>query len=220
MRGKALGGLDPVSGRNSGQGRTQPARPPKLQSCSAAPPSSALEWSARRACAHAPCTARSPRGDVIGRRHAEVGPRNLCHTSLTFAGVVVIGPGRVVTPSSPDAWWRGRARGLCLSRVEAEGRGRGKAANRGGSGRGGKVAGRIWRTRSLCTRCAARRRRRPTANARPTSAQRGPGRGPSGPAGNDRAVPPPASAPLPGPGGVCPGGVCSDGPPPEPRRRA
>lgn len=84
----------------------------------------------------------------------------------------------------------GQARGRCLSRVGAEGRGRGKAVNRGGSGRGWKVAARRWRTRSLCTRCAARQPwPRPTVNARPTSAQRGPGRGPTGPAGNDGAAP-------------------------------
>lgn len=72
------------------------------------------------------------------------------------------------------------------------------------------VAG-TWRTGSLCTRCAARPR--PTANARPTTAQRGPG--PSGPAGNDgppllpsrcppfRALPrcaPPTWTPPPEPG--------------------
>lgn len=58
------------------------------------------------------------------------------------------------------------------------------------------VAG-TWRTRSLCTRCAARRPW-PTANARPTTAPWGPGRGPSGPAGNDGPFPfPPRSPSLP-----------------------
>lgn len=44
-----------------------------------------------------------------------------------------------------------------------------------------------WRTRSRCARCAAR----PTANARPTTARRGAGPGPSGPAGNDGPLRPP-----------------------------
>lgn len=62
----------------------------------------------------------------------------------------------------------------------------GKAANAGGAGRGGETVAGTWRTRSLCTRCAALRRPPwPTANARPTTAPWGPGRGPSGPAGND-----------------------------------
>lgn len=71
------------------------------------------------------------------------------------------------------------------------------------------MAAGTWRTRSLCTRCAARRPR-PTANARPTTARRGLGRGPSGPAGNDGADPPP-------PRGAPPPAPCSG--PPAPRRR-
>lgn len=60
------------------------------------------------------------------------------------------------------------------------------------------MAARTWLNRSLCTRCAAPRRR-PAANVRPTSARRGPGRGPSGPAGNDGAAPPfrPGAPPRP-----------------------
>lgn len=56
------------------------------------------------------------------------------------------------------------------------------------------MAAGTWRTRSLCTRCAARRPR-PAANARLTTARRG--RGPIGPAGNDGGDLPPPAAPLP-----------------------
>lgn len=67
------------------------------------------------------------------------------------------------------------------------------------------MAAGTWRTRSLCTRCAARLR--PTANARPTTARRGPGPGPSGSAGNDG--PPPPALPRWG----RPGGAAQVGPP-------
>lgn len=163
-----------------------------------------------------PPLAPSPRGDVTVPPTQGAEPRSAsAYRSRPRRAVTSSGPGRAGAgpralptrararaarcrhraPTLGDAIRPRRARGgerpagRASAGLELRGEG-GEAADRGAAGPGGQVAAGAWRTRSLCARCAAR----PTANARPTTARRGPGPGPSGPAGNDGR----SSRPRPG----------------------